>query len=87
MGRNGVLTSIYLTLLDFIERELTDIRPARSRSVAERVVNMHYDLVAAIATGDLKKVEEAAKKHPLPTEEDDEACLPALPARARAKIR
>ena len=30
MGRNGVPTGIYLTLLDFIEQELLDVQPTRS---------------------------------------------------------
>jgi GntR family transcriptional regulator, transcriptional repressor for pyruvate dehydrogenase complex len=86
MGRNGVLTGIYLALLGFIERELTDIKPTRSRSVAERIVNMHSDIVAAIATGDPKKAEEAAKKHPLPPEEDDGPSSCELHDRARENI-
>jgi DNA-binding FadR family transcriptional regulator len=81
MGRNGVLTGIYLTLLDFIEQELTEIKPPRTRSVAERVVEMHFELVVAIASGDLEKAQEAAKNHPLPLEED------AAPPLAKPRIK
>jgi DNA-binding FadR family transcriptional regulator len=86
MGRNGVLTGIYLALLGFIERELTDIKPARSRSVAERIVNMHHDIVAAIATGDPEKAEQAAKKHPLPPEDDFGPSLCELRERSQEKF-
>lgn len=73
MGENGVLTAIYVSLLDFIEREVTEVAPARTYVHVERVLSMHRDLVDAVASGDPSRAAEAAKRHPLPV--DDAADL------------
>lgn len=75
MGNNGVLTGIYLALLDFIEQEVTEVASSRSVSLAQRILKVHREMVDAIASGDVGKAAEVAKKHPLPPEETDESLL------------
>lgn len=69
MGENTILTAIYLSLLDIIEAEVVVVAPARSYVHASRIHDMHKDIVDAIASGDLRRSAEAAKRHPLPLEE------------------
>ena len=69
MGANHVLTGIYLTLLDYIEQELTEVCPVPTYGRSERVLQMHRDIVDAIAGGDPVKAAEAAKRHPLQPED------------------
>ena len=69
MGENTILTAIYLSLLDIIEAEVVVVAPARSYVHASRIHDMHRDIVDAIASGDLERSAEAAKRHPLPLEE------------------
>jgi len=76
MGANTVLTAIYLTLMDFIEQEVTEVAPARSYEHADRALKMHIRLIDAIASGDPVKAAEAAKEHPLPLEDPDD--VPAI---------
>jgi len=70
MGDNAVLTSLYVSLLDFIEQEVAQVSPARSYVHSERILSMHRDLVDAIASGDPRRAAEAAKHHPLPIDDD-----------------
>lgn len=70
LGSNGVLSAIYLTLLDYIEQEVTEVSPPRSRELDLRIFVMHRELVEAIASGDPHKAADAAKRHPLPAEDE-----------------
>lgn len=71
MGENAVLTAIYVSLLDFIEQEVAEVAPARTYVNVDRMLSMHRDLVDAIASGDPLRAAEAAKRHPLPLDDDD----------------
>ncbi len=71
MGENAVLTAIYVSLLDFIEQEVAEVAPARTYVNVDRMLSMHRDLVDAIASGDPLRAAEAAKRHPLPVDDDD----------------
>ncbi len=73
MGENTIVTAIYLTLMDFIEAEVVEVAPARSYVHVARMHAMHSDIVDAIASGDPSRAAAAAKRHPLPLEDDDDA--------------
>ena len=75
MGENAVLTAIYIALLEFIEQEVDEVAPARTYVHVDRVLSMHRDLVDAIASGDPSRAAEAAKRHPLPIDDDADASL------------
>jgi DNA-binding FadR family transcriptional regulator len=69
MGANKVLTGIYIALLDYAEQHLTKVSAVPTCGRAERVLQMHRDIVDAIASGDVEKAAQAAKHHPLPPED------------------
>ena len=73
MGENVILTGIYLSLLDFIEVEVVEVAPAKSYVHVARMQDMHREIIDAIASGDPERAAEAAKRHPLPLEEDADA--------------
>ncbi len=70
IGRNTVLSGIYLALLEFIEQSVNEVVPTASYARAVRIVAMHRDLVAAIESGDPERASEAARRHPLPVEDE-----------------
>ena len=73
MGENAVLTAIYISLLDFIEHEVVEVAPAKAYARVDRILDMHRHLVDAVASGDPRRTAEAAKRHPLPADEEAEA--------------
>ena len=84
MGANSVLSGIYLTLLDYIEQELTEVAPVLNYGRAERVLQMHRDIIDAIASGDVERTAKAARKHPLPPDDETETRhRPGLPYQKR----
>lgn len=73
MGENAVLTTVYLSLMDFIEQEVVEVAAAKAYARVERILRLHRDLVDAVASGDPHRAAEAAKRHPLPIDEGADA--------------
>lgn len=69
MGANKTLSGIYLTLLDYIEQELEVVTSVVSTTRSQHILQMHKDIIDAIASGDAEKAAAAARRHPLPPED------------------
>jgi len=69
MGANKTLSGIYMTLLDYIEQELEVVAQVNSKARSQRILQMHQDIIDAIASGDVERTAAAARLHPLPPEE------------------
>lgn len=68
LGKNSVLQSIYITLLDYIESELSEVTPdsAFSRQ-APLDVDLHRRLVDAVVAHDAEQASKIASQHPTVT--------------------
>jgi DNA-binding FadR family transcriptional regulator len=62
MGDNAALTTIYLTLMDFIEQGLDDVSSDEYFDSAANLA-IHRDLVEAIIEGDPKRLTKAIRRH------------------------
>jgi DNA-binding FadR family transcriptional regulator len=76
MCMNVPLRSLYVTLLDYVEGGLLDVRAAEPRA-ADRDLAIHAELVEAIIGGTPQDLERAIERHTpvidgAPTEADDE---------------
>ena len=89
MGENAVVTAIYLSLMDFIEAEVVEVEPAKSYVHVARMQAMHREIVDAIASGDQERAAAAAKRHPLPVDDDADAHAEeaALSSKANDDVR
>lgn len=61
-ARNQPLKSLYLTLLDFVEGELADVRGDEGFDARENLA-VHRELVEAIVEGDPKRLRRAIEAH------------------------
>jgi DNA-binding FadR family transcriptional regulator len=86
MGSNKILSGIYLTLLDEIERELDVVATATDSDRPQRILKMHRDIVDAIASGDIARTAAAARLHPLPPEEGPDIRMGAIKS-YQSKVR
>ncbi len=77
MGRNKVLAGMYLALLDYVEAELEVVAPASSAERNKKIMEMHREIVDAVASGDPTRAKMAARMHPLPPEEAEPAAASA----------
>ena len=86
MGANKILSGIYLTLLDYIERELDAVATATDSDRPQRILKMHRDIVDAIASGDPARAAAAMRLHPLPPEDGPGVHMGAIQP-YQAKVR
>ncbi len=63
ISRNAVLSSVYITVLDFAEQQLDDVRPDDVFGTGIENWRIHEELVAAIASGDLERAATATRRH------------------------
>jgi DNA-binding FadR family transcriptional regulator len=61
-ARNQPLKALYLTLLDFVEGELSDVRGDEHFDARENLA-VHRELVEAIVAGDPKRLARASEAH------------------------
>lgn len=63
ISRNAVLSNVYLTVLDYAEGELEDVRPDDVFGTGAENWRIHEGLVEAIASGDLALTAAASRRH------------------------
>lgn len=65
VGRNPILTSIYINLLDTIEQSLQSVEMTASvpRGVSNETIEVHRNLAAAICRNDVEGAIKAAHEH------------------------
>ena len=68
MGSNAVLSSVYTTLLSYLEQQCTRFAPVHDESNHQRAIVAHRALVDAIACGDAQQAAAASLvcKWPIP---------------------
>jgi len=62
MCANAPLKSLYLTLLDFVESALQDVRPDEFFDPEDNL-RVHEELVEAVVSGDSERLEAAVRRH------------------------